>query len=192
MRMSRIMKVMEKRMPFYFLSEIESLVIANISKMTNEEYFLEGDTVFISNEHYCEDLLIENFILAIGQSLFKKYEHVVYDESLEKEFYLKRRDLYYDLCAIKKDIALSDFLILEMSDTFEKSLRNIDFDELIYNTQKSFINYDSCLSLEKYFSHLFKEHVTGTLQKREFQKFSKIIKQVGKFCKENIKNEQNY
>jgi hypothetical protein len=191
MKMSRIMKIIEKKIPSYFLSEIESLIIADISKITEDEHLLEGNTIFISNEHYCEDLLIENFIIAAGESLFDKYEHLIYDKELEKEFLEKRRDLYYDLVKIYKKIALSDFLILEMSGEFTKSMKKIDFNDVIYNTQKYFINYDSCLSIKNYFSHLFNSYLEKNIEKKKFQGFMEIINKVRKTCKENTNYEQN-
>ncbi len=189
--MSRIMKIIEKKIPSYFLFEIESLIIADISKITENEHLLEGNTIFISNEHYCEDLLIENFIIAIGESLFNKYEYMIYDEKLEKEFLEKRRDLYYDLIGVYKKIALSDFMILEHSPIFTKSIKKIDFNDVIFNTQKHFINYDSCLSLKNYFSHLFNSCLEKNIEKKKYQGFMKIINKVRKDCKENTNNEQN-
>ena len=191
MKMSRIMKAVEKKIPSHFLPEIESIIIADISKITKEEHLLEGDTIYISNEHYCEDLLVENFTIAAGESLFDKYEHLIHNEELEKEFLEKRRDLYYDFVKIYKDIALSDFMILEESCHFTKSMKRIGFDDVIYNTQKHFINYDSCLSLKNYFSHLFFSYLEGNINKKKFQGFMKIINKVGKSCKENTNYEKN-
>ena len=63
MKISRIMKIIEKRVPRYFLSEIEALVIADIEKISSLDGVLEGDTIFMSNEQYCEDLLVDTFMI---------------------------------------------------------------------------------------------------------------------------------
>jgi len=190
MRMSRIMKIIEKKVPKHFLKEIESLVIADISKFTDEERMLEGNTVFISNEHYCEDLLIENFIITVGESLFNKYDYMIYDRKIKDEFIEKRRDLYYDLVEIHKDIAFSDFLSLDAPHDFTRAIRKLDFDDVIYNTQKHFVNYDSSLSLKNYFSHLFNSFIERELDKRSFKAFDLVVREVGRKCKENKDHEQ--
>ena len=191
MKMSRIMRVIEKKIPAYYLRGVESLVIADISKLTPEEKMVEGNTIFISNEHYCEDLLIENFIISVGETLFAEVEGVKEFEDFEQEFLFKRRDLYYDLAKSYDNIAFSDFLSLEISQGFTKSIRKINFDDVIYSTQKYFVNYDSCLSLKKYFSHLFFFHLDKEIDKRKFKAFRTVMNKVRKICKEKIKNEEN-
>lgn len=185
MRMSRIMKVIEKKVPKHFLSEVESLIIADISNITSEERMLEGNTIFISNEHYCEDLLIENFVISVGESLFNKYDHMIYDRKIKDEFIEKRRDLYYDLVEIYRDIAFSDFLNLDSPKDFSRITRRMNFDDVIYSTQKYFVNYDSCLSLKNYFSHLFNSFIERELDKKNFKAFDLVVREVGKRCKEN-------
>lgn len=190
MRMSRIMKIIEKKIPKHFLNEIESLVIADISNITHEEKILEGNTIFISNEHYCEDILIENFIIAVGESLFNKYGYMIYDRKIKDEFIKKRKDLYYDLVEVYKDIALSDFLSLDEPRDFTRTVRKIDFDDVIYNTQKHFVNYDSSLSLKNYFAHLFNSFIEQELDKKSFKAFEKVVQEVSHICKENRDYEQ--
>ena len=134
---------------------------------------------------------MENFIIAVGESLYNKYEYLVPTTGLEEEFMEKRRDLYYDLVSTCRDIALSDFLIMEESSHFAKSIRKIDYNDVIYSTQKYFVNYDSCLSLKKYFSHLFNSYLEKTLERKKFRGFVKIINKVREDCKENTYYEKN-
>ena len=61
MKVSRIMKVIEKKIPKHFLSEVDALIIADLEKIGSSEGMVEGDTIFIDSQQYCEDLLIENF-----------------------------------------------------------------------------------------------------------------------------------
>ena len=147
MKISRIMKSIEKTIPSHFLSEVEALIIADLAKITKEERLLEGDTIFISNEHYCEPLLVENFTLTVGESLYKKYNYVFCDDLLKKEFLIKRRDLYYDLIGFTPNLALSDFLNTESPSDFVRSIRKIEFEDVLSNTQKYFVNYVSSLAL---------------------------------------------
>ena len=191
MKMSRMMKIIEKKVPFCYFGEIETLIIADISKITSEEGLVEGNTVFISNEHYCEDLLIENFIISVGETLYDKYEHIICQEEFTQEFFEKKRDLYYDLVDIYKNMALSDFLSLEVSPEFVKYMRKMNFDDVIYNTQKYFVNYDSCLSLKKYFSHLFYFHLEKKIDKNNFKAFKKTMNKMRKICKEKTNYEKN-
>lgn len=185
MKISRIMRMIEKTIPAHFLSEIETLVIADLGKITKEERMLEGETIFISNEHYCEPLLVENFTLSVGESLFKKYSHLVYDDTLVKEFILKRKDLYYELVKVVPHIALSDFLSTEKSADFNRSLKKLQFEDVLIGTQKYFVNYESSLSLENYFSHLFNAHVCGELEGENYTNFTSILKDIEELCKEN-------
>jgi len=185
MKISRIMKSIEKTIPSHFLSEVEALIIADLAKITKEERLLEGDTIFISNEHYCEPLLVENFTLTVGESLYKKYNYVFCDDLLKKEFLIKRRDLYYDLIGFTPNLALSDFLNTESPSDFVRSIRKIEFEDVLSNTQKYFVNYESSLSLENYFSHLFNAHMCGQIRKRDYKNFLSIIKDIEKMCKEN-------
>ena len=190
MKVSRIMRIIEKKIPSYFLSEIESFIIADISKFTGEDKMLEGNTIFVSNEHYCEDLLIENFILSVGESLYRKYSHLVYRNPMTEEFVKKRRDLYYDLTKYSSSIALSDFLDLESTKTFERSIRKIEFEDVLISTQKHFVNYESSLSYINYFSHLFNAHMSGSIKKRDYKNFLSTLKDIENLCKEKIENEQ--
>ena len=190
MKISRIMKIIEKKIPKHFLSEVDTLIIADLEKIGTSEGMVEGDTIFIDSQQYCEDLLIENFIILVGESLFSRYEGEINEDKVVDEFIKKRRDLYYDLVEYNNNIALSDFLVLEDNSMMPRYFRKLNFEDVILNVQKYFINYDSCLSLKNYFSHHFAAHINGEISKKEYKELSSKIVELGKMCKENTYYEE--
>jgi len=195
MKVSRIMKIIEKRIPKHFLSEIDTVVIADISKISSFENssldgVLEGDTIFVNSEQYCEDLLVDTFAILVGESLFARHEGVISSETLITEFIKKRRDLYYDLLVCHRDLALSDFLGLDHPYLLKRALRKVDFEDAICNIQKHFVNYDSCLSFKNYFSHHFAAILSGNIRRKEYSELSNAMASVENICKENKKNEK--
>lgn len=184
------MKIIEKKIPKHFLSEVDALIIADLEKIGSSEGMVEGDTIFIDSQQYCEDLLIENFIILVGESLFSRYEGDINEDKVVDEFIKKRRDLYYDLIEYDNNIALSDFLVLEENNMMPRYFRKLNFEDVMLNVQKYFINYDSCLSLKNYFSHHFAAHISGEISKKEYKELSSKIVELGKMCKENTYYEE--
>ncbi len=155
-----------------FLEGVESIIV---SHYPNEGRLLEGDTIYIRNDFYCEELLVEELILSIGDFI---YSNLVEDrrEDISKYFLFKRAKLFDEYTQkYNKKASLYEFMGKEEEKQYVDVLNNIDFEDMIFLTQKYFGNYESSLSLKNYISNSFHLYVTESLNKKYDKKISKLF-----------------
>ncbi len=156
----------------HFLEGVESIIV---SHYPNEGRLLEGDTIYIRNDFYCEELLVEELILSIGDFI---YSNLVEDrrEDIAKYFLFKRAKLFDEYTQkYNKKASLYEFMGKEEEKQYVDVLNNIDFEDMIFLTQKYFGNYESSLSLKNYISNSFHLYVTESLNKKYDKKISKLF-----------------
>ena len=156
----------------HFLEGVESIIV---SRYPEEGRLLEGNTVYIRNDFYCEELLVEELILSIGDFL---YSSLVDDkkEDITKYFLFKRAKLFDEYTQkYNKKASLYEFMGKEEEKQYVDILNNIDFEDMIFLTQKYFGNYESSLSLKNYISNSFHLYVTESLNKKYDKKISKLF-----------------
>ena len=155
-----------------FLEGVESIIV---SRYPEEGRLLEGNTVYIRNDFYCEELLVEELILSIGDFI---YSSLVDDkkEDITKYFLFKRAKLFDEYTQkYNKKASLYEFMGKEEEKQYVDILNNIDFEDMIFLTQKYFGNYESSLSLKNYISNSFHLYVTESLNKKYDKKISKLF-----------------
>jgi len=155
-----------------FLEGIESIVI---SQYPQKGRLLEGNTLYIRNDFYCEELLTEEIILAVGDFI---YNNLLDErkEDISKYFLFKRAKLFDEYSKnYNKKASLHEFLDDEEDSVYVNNLNNIDFEDMIFLTQKYFGNYESSLSLKNYVSNSFHLYVTESLNKKYDKKISKLF-----------------
>ena len=156
----------------HFLEGVESIIV---SHYPDEGRMSEGSTLYIKNDFHCEDLLIEEVILAVGDFI---YNNLIEEQrtDISKYFLFKRAKLFDEYSKkYNKRVSLSEFLDEEEDRNYVNNLNNIEFEDMIFLTQKYFGNYDSSLSLKNYISNSFHLYVTESLNKKYDKKISKLF-----------------
>ena len=167
-----VIEDVEETVAPHFLEGIESIII---SPYPNEGRLLEGNTLYIRNDFYCEELLVEEVILAIGDFIYSNRVEEKRDD-ISKYFLFKRTKLFDEYSKkYNKRVSLYEFLGEEEDKVYVDNLNNIDFEDMIFLTQKYFGNYESSLSLKNYISNSFHLYVTESLNKKYDKKISKLF-----------------
>ena len=167
-----VIEDVEETVAPHFLEGIESIII---SPYPNEGRLLEGNTLYIRNDFYCEELLVEEVILAVGDFIYSNLVEEKRDD-ISKYFLFKRTKLFDEYSKkYNKRVSLYEFLGEEEDKVYVDNLNNIDFEDMIFLTQKYFGNYESSLSLKNYISNSFHLYVTESLNKKYDKKISKLF-----------------
>lgn len=167
-----VIEDVEETVAPHFLEGIESIII---SPYPNEGRLLEGSTLYIRNDFYCEELLVEEIILAVGDFIYSNLVEEKRDD-ISKYFLFKRTKLFDEYSKkYNKRVSLYEFLGEEEDKVYVDNLNNIDFEDMIFLTQKYFGNYESSLSLKNYISNSFHLYVTESLNKKYDKKISKLF-----------------
>ena len=162
----------EDIVPCKFLEGVESIIL---SPYPDSGRSVEGDTIYVKNNFYCEELLVEEIILSIGDFI---YNNLVEEkrEDITKYFLFKRAKLFDEYTKkYNKKASLYEFMGKEEEKQYVDILNNIDFEDMIFLTQKYFGNYDSSLSLKKYISNSFHLYITESLNKKYDKKITKLF-----------------
>jgi hypothetical protein len=167
-----VLEEVENSVEQHFLEGVETIIV---SPYPSEGRLIEGNTIYIRNDYFCEDLLSEEIILSIGEFIFSN----LLDENREdisKLFLLKRAKLFDEFSKkYSKKVSLYEFMGKEEDKLYVDSLNNLDFEDMIFLTQKYFGNYESSLSLKNYISNSFHLYVTESLNKKYDKKISKLF-----------------
>lgn len=167
-----VLEEVENSVEQHFLEGVETIII---SPYPSEGRLIEGNTIYIRNDYFCEDLLSEEIILSIGEFIFSN----LLDqnrEDISKLFLLKRAKLFDEFSKkYNKKVSLYEFMGKEEDKLYVDSLNNLDFEDMIFLTQKYFGNYESSLSLKNYISNSFHLYVTESLNKKYDKKISKLF-----------------
>ena len=167
-----IIEEVEDIVESHFLEGIESIIA---SPYPDEGRLIEGSTLYIRNDFYCEELLVEEIILSIGDFIYKNLVEEK-REDISKYFLFKRAKLFDEYSKkYNKRVSLYEFLDDEEDNVYVNNLNNIDFEDMILLTQKYFGNYESSLSLKNYISNSFHLYVTESLNKKYDKKISKLF-----------------
>ena len=163
-----------------FLEGLETVIV---SPYPSSGRLIEGDTIYIRNDFHCEELFVEEIAVSVGEFIFSNLVEEQ-KEDLSKFFLLKRAKLFNEFSKkYNKKVSLYEFMGKEEDKLYVDSLNNLDFEDMIFLTQKYFGNYESSLSLENYISNSFHLYVTESLNKKYDKKISKLF--------DNLK-EENY
>ncbi len=167
-----VIEDVEETVAPHFLEGIESIIV---SPYPDEGRLLEGNTLYIRNDFYCEELLVEEIILAVGDFIYSNLVEEKRDD-ISKYFLFKRTKLFDEYSKkYNKRVSLYEFLGEEEDKVYVDNLNNIDFEDMIFLTQKYFGNYESSLSLKNYISNSFHLYVTESLNKKYDKKISKLF-----------------
>ena len=85
-----VLEEVENSVEQHFLEGIETIIV---SPYPSEGRLIEGNTIYIRNDYFCEDLLSEEIILSIGEFIFSNLLGES-KEDISKIFLLKSCLLY--------------------------------------------------------------------------------------------------
>ena len=167
-----IIEDLEEMIEQKFLEGLETLIV---SPYPDKGRKIEGNTVYIRNDFHCEELFVEEIVISIGEFIFS---NLVSDkvEDMSKFFLSKRAKLFDEYSRkYSKKVSLYEFMGSDEDKLYVDSLNNLDFEDMIFLTQKYFGNYDSSLSLKNYISNSFHLYVTESLNKKYDKKITKLF-----------------
>ena len=155
-----------------FLEGLETLIV---SPYPETGRLVEGNTVYLRNDFHCEELLVEEIVISIGEFIFSNLVEEQ-KEDISKFFLIKRAKLFDEFSKkYNKKVSLYEFMGKEEDKLYIDSLNNLDFEDMIFLTQKYFGNYESSLSLKKYISNSFHLYVTESLNNKYDKKITKLF-----------------
>ena len=85
-----VIEELEETVASHFLEGIESIIV---SPYPEEGRLLDGSTIYITNDFYCEELFVEEAILAIGDFIYNNLQKEKRDD-ISKYFLFKRAKLF--------------------------------------------------------------------------------------------------
>jgi hypothetical protein len=145
--------------PRHLLRNLDSLYVGQFEflQKRNLQATYENSSIFVTNEQEDEDDMFDDILHEIAHSVEELYVQDLYsDNSLEKEFLAKRKNMWYTLKSKGFDIDLSFFLNPEYDEEFDNFLYNdVGYPILSILTANIYHSPYAATSLREYFADGF-------------------------------------
>jgi len=184
----RILKTLGERIPSHLLSGIESVLIGDFEHMREKEVdaMFEDGAIYIYPDYvHSEEDLQSDITHEIAHSLEEEYSSDIYgDGQIEREFIIKRNQLFNALRANKAPFFPRDFFLnTDYSQEFDEYLyKVVGYPLLTSLTTNIFVSPYGATSLREYFANAFEEYFTGNIE---------YVKNISPSIYQKIKNLSN-
>lgn len=161
-----------------FLSNIKKIIFIRQEKLEDRKASYKKGTVFLSNEVYNIEKCFSSFLKEISLEYYRENEKRI-SAKIRDLYFAKKVELYYGVVGKTNKVPLCDFLYEEKNNSFERQIAKIDTELLSKQIKKSFLNEESIVSIEEYFS----DCLVGYYQKKKTrlkQMHNKVYKIISK------------
>jgi hypothetical protein len=161
-----------------FLSNIKKIIFVRQEKLEDKKSSFRRGTVLLSNEVYDIEKCFCSFLKEVSLEYYRKNEQEI-SSNIRDTYFAKKADLYYGVIVRTNKVPLCDFLYEERSNNFERQIEKVDEEVLAKQIKRHFLNKDSIMSLEEYFS----DCLIGYYQKKKTklkQTHKKVYKIISK------------
>jgi len=186
-----ILNTIEKKVPSFFLSNIESIYIGDFDSLKDRsmDAMYEDGAIYVRPQSvFSEEDLVDDIIHEIAHSIEETYAIDIYgDGQIEREFLIKRIQLFAALGKEEAPFFPRDyFLNTEYSEEFDDYLyRIVGYPLLTSLTTNMFASPYGATSLREYFANAFEKYFMG-----EHEEVKNLSPQVYKKIKELIRLEE--
>tara|TARA_B100000085_G_scaffold283356_1_gene313844 strand:- start:12783 stop:13448 length:666 start_codon:yes stop_codon:yes gene_type:complete len=148
-----------KMVPSHLLRNVESIYIGSFKTLEDKDLqaMYENSSIFVTNEQTDEQDMLDDLVHEVAHSVEEMYKIELYqDKQIEKEFLIKRKQLWEELNREGLAADLNYFLEVEYSRVFDEYLyMQIGYPTLSMATTNIFYSPYAATSLREYFANGF-------------------------------------
>jgi len=174
---NNILKKIERLIPRRLVSNIDIVYVGQFKDFVEREVnaLYKDGALYISNDQDDENDAIDDIVHEIAHAVEEKYGSEIYgDDTLEREFLLKRKKLYQILKAYDYPVEYKKFMNPEYSEEFDELLyKEIGYEKLEHFTMNLFPSNYSVTSLREYYAIGFEHFFLG--KRKELTKVSPVL-----------------
>ena len=174
---NNILKKIERLIPSRLASNIDIVYVGQFKDFVEREVnaLYKDGALYISNDQDDENDAIDDIVHEIAHAAEEKYGSEIYgDDTLEREFLLKRKKLYQILKAYGYSVEYKKFMNPEYSEEFDELLyKEIGYEKLEHFTMNLFPSNYSVTSLREYYAIGFEHFFLG--KRKELTKVSPVL-----------------
>ena len=180
----KALNTLTSKVPSHLLFNFNKLYIGNFKQMRDRQIqaYYSNKSIYITNNLKNEEDLLDDLIHEISHSLEKQYSETIYgDKKIEKEFLIKRKQMWNQLKNNSIELPLKYFLNLKYDTNFDEILyKEIGYTVLSAITSNIFYSPYAATSINEYFANGFEAFFMGEniarLKKISPELFIKIVK----------------
>ena len=179
-----VLNTLTSKVPSHLLFNFNKLYIGNFKQMRDRQIqaYYSNKSIYITNNLKNEEDLLDDLIHEISHSLEKQYSEIIYgDKKIEKEFLIKRKQMWNQLKNNSIELPLKYFLNLKYDINFDEILyKEIGYTVLSAITTNIFYSPYAATSINEYFANGFEAFFMGEeivrLKNISPELFTKIVK----------------
>lgn len=154
-----VLDIIEEKVPRHLLKNVDAIYVGNFDFLNsrNAQASYENSAIFVTNDQDSDQDMADDVVHEIAHSVEETYQRYVYaDGKLEREFILKRKQLYDVLKAEDIEVSLPAFLEPEFSKQFDEYLHlHVGYPLLDMVGSSIFYSPYAATSLREYFANGF-------------------------------------
>lgn len=154
-----VLDTIEQKVPRHLLKNVDAIYVGNFDFLNNRDVqaSYENSAIFVTNDQNSTQDMADDIVHEIAHSVEETYQRYIYaDGKLEKEFTLKRKQLYDVLKAEDIEVSLQAFLQTEFSKEFDEYLHlHVGYPLLDMVGSSIFYSPYAATSLREYFANGF-------------------------------------
>ena len=179
-----VLNTLTSKVPAHLLLNFNKLYIGDFKQMRDRQIqaYYSNKSIYITNNLKNEEDLLDDLIHEISHSLEKQYNELIYgDKKVEKEFLIKRKQMWNQLKNNSIELPLKYFLNAEYDVEFDEILyKEIGYTVLSAVTSNIFYSPYAATSINEYFANGFEAFFMGEditrLKNTSPELFTKIVK----------------
>ena len=146
-------------MPPQLLRDVEIIYIGEFPELKDKNAVYADGAIFITNQEPTVYDMLENVVHEVAHSLEMRYNIVIYDESLESEFMVKRKLLKQLLDRAGYEFPEKYYLMSEYTREFDEFLSGtVGYPALLSLTMGLYLSPYGATSLQEYFANGFEKY----------------------------------
>ena len=177
------LKLLFSKVPSHLLANFKYIKIGQFKQLIDRDIqaMFKDKTIYVTNKVSNEIDLLDDIIHEIAHSVEEMYKKQIYsDGSLEREFLIKRKQMWIELGNASIEVPLEYFLDPDFNHEFDQILyKKVGYDMLSVVTSKIFFSPYAATSLREYFANgfeaFFMKDEVARLKKISPTLFKKIL-----------------
>ena len=154
-----VVEKMFKILPSKLLSNVRYIKVGQFSALVNREIqaMYKDSTIYVTNIQTDEEDMLDDIVHEVAHSVEEKYKNLIYsDQTIKKEFVLKRRALWGKLKNRGFYYPLKDFLKVDFDKKIDLFLhKKVGYDLLSMLSSDLFFSSYGSVSIREYFANGF-------------------------------------
>ena len=155
----KTLELLFSRIPTHLLKNFKNIRIGQFKQLIDRDIqaMYANNTIYVTNRVSNEEDMLDDIIHEVAHSVEEMHEELIYsDGSLEKEFLIKRKQMWIELGKASIEVPLGYFLNPRFDQEFDEILyKKVGYDVLSLITSSLFFSPYAATSLREYFANGF-------------------------------------